>query len=82
MHSVPEQDLAHIWDKANRCLPALADSRIFITGGTGFFGRWLLESLAYAVTHLDLKTEVVVLTRHPQKFLQQSPGLQRKPVPV
>jgi len=70
---VLEQDLKHIWEKAHRCLPDLSGSRIFITGGTGFFGRWLLESLAYAVQHLRLQTEVVVLTRHPQKFLRAAP---------
>lgn len=75
MLSLPEDDVKHIWQKANHCLPDLANSRIFVTGGTGFFGRWLLASVAYAVQHLALKTEVVVLTRDPQKFLQQSPEL-------
>jgi nucleoside-diphosphate-sugar epimerase len=76
MLTISEMDFLHIWDKAARCLPALKNSRIFITGGTGFFGRWLLESLAYAVKHLELQTEVVVLSRNPQLFLQQSPDLQ------
>lgn len=75
MLSVPEDDVKHIWEKANDCLLALADSRIFITGGTGFFGRWLLESLAFAVTHLGLNTEVLVLTRNPDNFLESAPGL-------
>lgn len=74
MLPVLENDLKHIWDKASRCLPDLAGSRIFITGGTGFFGRWLLESLAYAVENVQLQTEVVVLTRDPQKFLQSAPA--------
>lgn len=73
MFSVPSDDLQHIWEKANNCLLDLADSRIFVTGGTGFFGQWILDSLAYAVQHFQLKTKVVVLTRNSQKFLKQAP---------
>lgn len=43
--------------------------RIFLTGGTGFFGKWLLE---YFKT-LDI--EVVVLSRNPGQFLQQFPEI-------
>ena len=37
--------------------------RIFITGGTGFLGCWLLESFAWANDKLDLGADVLVLTR-------------------
>jgi nucleoside-diphosphate-sugar epimerase len=73
MSSLDSADLAHIWDKANRCLSDLTDSRIFITGGTGFFGCWLLESLSYAIEHLGLTTEVTVLTRNANAFLDKMP---------
>ncbi len=42
--------------------------RIFLTGGTGLFGKWLLERLQ------ELPLELVVLSRNPQQFLKQSPA--------
>lgn len=68
-------DLEHIWDKAEACLSELSEARIFITGGTGFFGCWLLESIAYAKQHFKLKTEVTVLTRDPEAFKRKAPHL-------
>ncbi|WP_423603758.1 NAD-dependent epimerase/dehydratase family protein [Sphingomonas sp. MS122] len=56
--------LAPLW-------PRLTGARIFMTGGTGFIGRWMLEALARA----DLDTEVVVLTRDPHAFAEKAPHL-------
>lgn len=39
---------------------------IFITGATGFIGKWLLESLL----RCSPKTEITILTRNPVRFLQ------------
>jgi dTDP-glucose 4,6-dehydratase/UDP-glucose 4-epimerase len=43
----------------------LAHARLFITGGTGLFGSWLLGSLADANQRLQLKIEATILTRNP-----------------
>ena len=72
---IDETDLAHIWNKAATCMQELDSARLFITGGTGFFGCWLLESLRYAKTYLGLNTEFVVLTRNPEAFLKKMPHL-------
>ncbi|MCW4461033.1 NAD-dependent epimerase/dehydratase family protein [Sphingomonas sp. BT-65] len=56
--------LAPLW-------PRLAGARIFMTGGTGFIGRWMLEALA----RTDLDTEIVVLTRDPDAFAEKAPHL-------
>jgi len=48
---------------------------IFITGGTGFFGCWLLESFLWANTKLDLQASAAVLTRDKFKFSQKYPHL-------
>lgn len=42
-------------------------SRIFLTGGTGFFGKWLLGLFQ------TLELEVVVLSRDPAGFITQFP---------
>ena len=49
----------------------LHDSRLFITGGTGFFGCWLLESLLWADAKYGLGVEAVVLTRSPGAFARK-----------
>jgi len=61
-----------LWDE-------LRGQRIFITGGTGFFGHWLLESFAYANEHLALGAKVVVLTRQPDAFRRKAPHLAEDP---
>jgi len=53
----------------------LKNSRIFITGGTGFFGTWLLEALSYANRKLDLQSQILVLARTPAIFKDKNPHL-------
>ena len=57
----------------------LAGSRIFITGGTGFFGIWLLESIAAANDALKVGVGATVLSRDPQRFLARMPHLAKRP---
>jgi len=57
----------------------LRGARIFITGGTGFYGTWLLESLVQAEVRLGLGVKVVVLSRNPQRFLANNPLFQNRP---
>lgn len=53
----------------------LREKRLFITGGTGFFGRWLLESFAWANHKLALRASAVVLTRNHAAFKKTAPHL-------
>lgn len=57
----------------------LRGARVFVTGGTGFFGRWLLETFAWANDRLDLGARVVVLSRAPDAFVQKAPHLAAHP---
>jgi UDP-glucuronate decarboxylase len=45
--------------------------RVFVTGGTGFFGVWLLSALARVQDRLDGSLKVVALSRDPAQFLRQ-----------
>jgi dTDP-glucose 4,6-dehydratase/UDP-glucose 4-epimerase len=56
----------------------LANARLFITGGTGLFGHWLLDSLTDANQRLDLKIEVTVLTRNPDLAKIKMPNLDHR----
>ncbi len=53
----------------------LQGAHIFITGGTGFFGKWLLESIVFLNNRFSLQIKATVLTRNPRAFLEQMPHL-------
>jgi dTDP-glucose 4,6-dehydratase len=52
---------------------------LFVTGGTGFFGAWLLESFAYCNRKLELNAQMTALTRDPGGFLAKMPHLASEP---
>jgi nucleoside-diphosphate-sugar epimerase len=58
---------------------ALRGGSILVTGGTGFVGRWLLESFAAADRELALGARAVVLTRRPREFAREAPRLAAQP---
>ncbi|CAN5442976.1 NAD(P)-dependent oxidoreductase [soil metagenome] len=59
---------------------ALRGRSIFITGGTGFVGKWLLEGLLHAERELALGLHLTILTRNPSAFERASPHLAASPV--
>jgi nucleoside-diphosphate-sugar epimerase len=68
-------DLEYIFDHTHPFWIRLKDKTVFITGGTGFFGIWLLKSLLFANNKLQLNAKIVVLTRSSQRFLNKFPEL-------
>ncbi len=74
-----EHDMDSIMLRMGNLWESMRNESIFITGGTGLFGRWLLESLAHANRKLNLNLKVTVLTRDEHAFAQKAPHLARDP---
>jgi nucleoside-diphosphate-sugar epimerase/MoaA/NifB/PqqE/SkfB family radical SAM enzyme len=73
------EDLDYILAKTHGFWENLRGKKMFITGGTGFFGSWLLESFAWANEKLNLKASVLVLTRNVTAFKERMPHLANNP---
>lgn len=70
-----EHDLEDVFAATAQVWDALRGARIFVTGGTGFIGSWLLASLRFADMRLGLGTKAIVLTRDPAAFARKAPHL-------
>ena len=75
MKPLARQDLHHILNRTLELWELVRGKRIFLTGATGFFGKWLLESLDYCNLALDLDLSATVLCRDPQAFKNRMPHL-------
>ncbi|HZL29057.1 MAG TPA: NAD-dependent epimerase/dehydratase family protein [Acidobacteriaceae bacterium] len=72
---LPPHDLDDIFAHTRDAFASLSGGRIFITGGTGLFGHWLLESLLHANAHRALNISATVLTRNAAAFREKSPHI-------
>ena len=72
-------DLDSILEHSGDVWGDLKGARIFLTGGTGFIGTWLLESLVWANDRLSLGANAVVLTRNRPAFMRKAPHLASSP---
>lgn len=67
-----------IASRAKQDVAKLGNAHVLLTGGTGFFGSWVLVSFA-ALRELGLPVEMTVLSRAPDKFLEKNPSFQNMP---
>ena len=63
---------AGMWD-------ALRGERVFLTGGTGFVGTWLVEAFVAANAAYGLDARLVMLSRDPARFAARAPHLANDP---
>ncbi|AGA66882.1 NAD(P)-dependent oxidoreductase [Brachyspira pilosicoli] len=75
MNKVLVEDLNFILEKLkyNIDFNELKDKHIFITGGTGLFGKLLLETFLFFNYTLDTNIKITVLTRNYEKFISNYP---------
>ena len=74
--SIPARDIDDILRTSVADLAALRGKKIFLTGGTGFFGKWLLAALLHANEEMDLRLEIVALSRDPGAFVTKHPEME------
>ena len=67
LHSMQCEDIIGLSENF-RLLHSLKGTRLLITGGTGFFGSWLLSLLA-VLNEQDWGVSVTVVSRNPSAFL-------------
>lgn len=72
-------DLDYVLGKTLPDWEQMRNGRLLITGGTGFFGCWLLETFLHANGALDLNARVTVLGRSFERFEQRAPHLAHHP---
>ncbi len=78
-YTLPQSDL----EEMGQSLAALAEqfrgSRWLITGGTGFFGAWLVEALLFLSRAHALDLDLHLVTRSPEAFAARMPHLAGSP---
>jgi dTDP-glucose 4,6-dehydratase len=68
---IMDRELAAVNATLHPLWPGLNGADIFVTGGTGFIGRWMLGALARA----PVDARVTILTRDPDGFAARAPDL-------
>ena len=74
-YKLPRADLELVVEQCGAEIALLDRKVTLITGGTGFIGKCLLESILFAAEHLDINPKLVVVSRNPAAFLKQNPWL-------
>lgn len=73
--AVPAADVAAAVARLGVRWEALRGARVFVTGGTGFVGTWLVAALCAAEDAFALGLRVAVLTRDPAAATRRLAGL-------
>src|SRR5579859_5964525 len=76
---ISTEDLNEILAQTRPMWEEMRGQRLFLTGGTGFFGCWLVESFCHANRVLRLDARATVLSRDPRRFAAKCPHLTQDP---
>ncbi len=74
-HEFEVADLDECLVRAEPALERLSGASLFLTGGTGFIGQWLLAMFGRANETRELGLEITVLTRSAARFFADRPDL-------
>jgi dTDP-glucose 4,6-dehydratase len=72
-------DLEEVMLRTQGLWEPLRGNSLFVTGGTGFVGTWLTESLCWADSQLNLGIRISLLTRNPEAFRRKAPAVANHP---
>jgi len=75
MMGVSTEDLELISEQLKQDISFYKNKHIYLTGGTGFFGKWLLETFIFLNKKYSANISVTILTRDPIKFKRNFPRL-------
>ena len=66
------EDCNYVLDKYCFSWDNLREKKLFLSGGTGFFGKWFLHAFLHINRILQLDSTITVLSRAPEKFINEN----------
>ena len=75
-----ESDLRHIFSRTESLWKPCKGKTMLLTGGTGFFGKWFLETISFLNTERQLGLKTIVVSRAPDKFLNEFPHFRQQEI--
>jgi len=78
-HPIVQEDIESIFKIVGNDLNRLQGKRVLITGGTGFIGTWLLETISWLNKHSNQPCKIYVPTRNSEAFARKEPHLVPNP---
>ena len=70
---LPTEDLDLVLSLTAEFWSRFGGARLFMTGGTGFIGDWLMQTLQRANDKLGVRMELLVLSHDPERARRQTP---------
>ena len=75
---IPKEDQEFILSQLKDSARTLSNEHVLITGATGFFGKWLTQSLLAMDRELGLNLSLTLVTRNKERALKESPWLKKQ----